>query len=623
MKRQAERGETSVGESHAAREAVGARVATGRALLMIGAAAAALGGGAALAKPAKSLTAIPTAPTKPVAPVPDDGLGPKDVYMEADAVVDDRSQKLVTATGHVEARYQGRTLRADKLTYNSVTGVSHAIGHVVIVNADGSVEYSTDTELDDQFRTAVALGFSARMQDNVTIVAGAAIRRTETVSELKNGLYTPCAICKPDGKTPKKPTWSIQAKSIVEDRDHQVIYYKNAIIRVAGIPVFYSPIFWHPDPTAQRSSGLLAPRRIEYSRRLGFTYEQPYYWAISPSSDLTIMPQINTRVAPMLNLRYREEFYSGEIDIRTGYTYEQEFDSKTKFGDDTSRSYILATGAFQLDPKWTVGFGAERVTDPTLFTRYSTGKIYVDRGPFPTDTDRLISQIYARRQDNHQFFSIAALSFQSLRAAVLDNGVAPVGTQSFDTSQSFPVATPIEDRYDPSQPILGGRLRFTGEAVTLTRNNPVIALTDPNGLLASGPQPYSYHGVVTFQNAGVLGPPVPTASDAISSLIYRDSRSGSAEANWQSSYTFTSGIRVEPFADARFDAFSINDGQLLNGVGAALKPAASNDTRELGTIGANFSWPFLKPIWGGVAGGGAPGAAHLRQPCEVQSEHPQ
>ena len=600
MIRQAKRGGQGAVGDRVARNAMPACCGrASKAVLMIGAAAVALSASAAIAKPVQSLTAIPSPKAAATPAAPDDGLGPKDVYLEADSVVDDRAQKLVTATGHVEARYQGRTLRADKVTYNSVTGVSHATGNVVVVSADGTVEYSTDTELDDQFRTAVALGFSTRMQGNSTMVAGAAIRRTEVINELNNGLYTPCAICKSDGKTPKKPTWSIQAKTIIEDREHQVIYYKHAIIRILGLPVFYAPIFWHPDPTAKRSSGLLAPRRISYSKRLGATYEQPYYWAINPSSDLIVMPQISTRVAPMLNLTYRQQFYTGEIDIRTGYTYEQEFDSHTKFGDDTSRSYILATGAFQLDPKWTVGFGAERVTDPTLFQRYSTGKIYVDRGPYPTDTDRLISQIYAHRQDNQQYFSIAALSFQSLRAAVLDNGVAPVGTQSFDTGQAFPVATPIEERYDPNQPILGGRLRLTASGVTLSRNNPVIDITDPNGLLAAGPQPYSYHGTVTFQNAGATGAPVPTSSDALSSLIYRDSRSGSAEANWQSTITFTSGIRAQPFVDARFDAFSINDGELLNGVNAALKPASSTDTRELGTVGVNLSWPFIKPTLGG------------------------
>jgi LPS-assembly protein len=570
----------------------------GRLFLLISAAALALQTTPALAKPAKAASSTPKTNATPT---PDDGLGPKDVYLEADTVVDDRAEKTVTATGHVEARYQGRTLRADKVVYNTVTGVSHAVGNVMIVSADGTVEYSRDTTLDDQFRTAVALGFSARLTQNITMVAGAAIRRTETVNELNNGLYTPCNICKTDGKTPKAPTWSIQAKRIIEDRDHQVVYYKNAVIRVLGVPIFYAPIFWHPDPTAKRSSGFLAPRRIAYSKYRGFSYEQPYYWALSPYSDLIISPEINSKVNPFLNLRYREQFYSGAIDIRTGYGYDQEFDGHSKFGQDTSRSYILAKGAFQLDPQWAVGFGAERVTDPTLFHRYSVSQIYTDRGPFPTDTDRLISQLYANRLDSHSYFSVAALSFQSLRAAVVDtigpNGGSTAGIDSFDTSQSFPTATPLEERFDPTRPILGGRLRLTGSAVTLTRNNPVIDVTDPAGLLAAGPQPYSYHDNVTFRNPlGAAAPPTPTAADPYSSVVYRDSRSASGEANWRSSIIFTSGIRIQPFADARFDYFSINNGQIETGLGGVLTPAKTNDTRELGTVGADISWPFIKPV---------------------------
>ena len=567
-----------------------------RAVLVIGAAGLALCAGQAHAKPAKSASATENkAPA--VSPV-DDGLGAKDIYMEADTVADDRGAKLVTAEGHVEVRYQGRTLRADKVIYNSVTGESHAIGHVVIVGSEGT-QYSNDMVLDDQFRAAVSLGFSARLQDDVTMVAGAAIRRNETVMELKSGMVTPCAICKSDGKTPKKPTFYIQADTIVQDRDKQLIYYHHAIIRVAGIPVFYSPIFWHPDPSSPRSSGFLAPK-FEYSQRRGFSYQQPYYWAISPSADLTVSPQLNTAVNPFLNLRFREQFYSGSIDVRAGYTDDQEFDSHSKFGDDTSRSYILAKGAFQLDPQWIVGFGAERVTDPTLFRRYSVPQVYSDRGPFPTDTSRLISQLYAQRADANSYFSAGILSFESLRAAVLDNASGqPIGNQSYDTSAAFPIVPVVEEHWDPAQPILGGRLRLTGSAVALYRNNPVIDVNDPQGLLAAGPQPYSYHGAVTFQNPtapGVLGPPLATATDPISSLIYRDSRRASAEANWQSTFTFDSGIRVQPFVDARFDYFSINDAQLQTASTLDLTRPDENDTRGLGSVGATISWPFIKPV---------------------------
>jgi LPS-assembly protein len=562
-----------------------------RALLMIGAAVLAFCASEAAAAPAKD----PSAPRKASTAVPvDDGLGQSDIYMEADTVADDRNSKLVTAEGHVEVRYQGRTLRADKVVYNAVTGESHAIGHVVIIGAEGT-QYSNDMVLDDQFRAAVSLGFSARLQDNVTMVAGASIRRNDAVSELKNGIVTPCAICKSDGVTPKKPTFYIQADDIVQDREKQLIYYHHAIIRVAGIPIFYAPIFWHPDPSSPRSSGLLAPK-FQYSKRRGFSYTQPYYWAISPSADLTVSPQLNTAVNPFVNMRYREQFYSGSIDIRAGYTYDQEFDSDRKFGDDTSRSYILAKGAFQLDPQWIVGFGAERVTDPTLFQRYTVSQVYSDRGPFPTDTSRLISQLYANRVDANSYFSAGIMSFESLRAAVLDNGTQ-VGVQSYDTSAAFPVVPVVEEHWDPTEGIFGGRLRLTGSAVALYRNNPVIAVDDPEGLQAAGPQPYSYHGQVTFQNSlGQSAPPLATPGDPISSLIYRDSRRASAEANWQSSVTFDSGIRIQPFVDARFDYFSINDARLQTATTLDLTPTAENDTRGLGSVGATISWPFIKPI---------------------------
>lgn len=289
------------------------RARTTRALLLLTAAGVvSLAAGAAQARPSNGrLPANPdftnpavgakpkTAQTPAPAPAPDDGLGPKDVYVEADNMVDDRPANTVTATGHVEVRYQSKTLRAEQVIYNTVTGAVHASGHVMVISPDGSVEYADDAQLDDQLRAGVALGFSALLQDNVTIVAHAAIRRTETVNELRSARYTACNICDEHGR-PKQPVFSIEADRIIEDRDREVIYYRHAIIRVMGVPVMYFPIFWHPDPSAKRRSGFLTPK-IEYSKRRGGTYEQL-------------------------------------------------FNNHVKFGDDTSRSYILGKGAFDLTP---------------------------------------------------------------------------------------------------------------------------------------------------------------------------------------------------------------------------------------------------------------------------------
>src|SRR5690606_29468222 len=104
----------------------------------------------------------------------------------------------------------------------------------------------------------------------------------------------------------------------------------------------------------------------------GLSYEQPYLWAISPSQDLIISPQINQRVNPFLNLEWRKRFWSGEIEARGGYTYERLFgdadlnrdgvisdsEENVRYGDPGSQSYILAEGRFRVGQDWRWGFTA-------------------------------------------------------------------------------------------------------------------------------------------------------------------------------------------------------------------------------------------------------------------------
>ena len=547
-------------------------------------------------------------------PLADDGLGPRDLLLEADTVAQDQPRNLVTATGHVEARYQGKTLRADSLVYNTVTGAAHAVGHAVLINPDGSTLYGDDVTLDDQFRAAVSLGFATRQIGNTTLAAGAAVRRNETVNQLNNAVYTACNICAMDGR-PIAPTWSISATRITEDRQHGVIYYRNAVVRVLGIPIFYAPVFWHPDPTTPRRSGLLAPK-IEYSRRRGFSYQQPYLFAVNPSTDLIVSPQINSRVNPFLNVRYTERFYSGMIDIRAGYTYSKEFNNQQFFDNDTSRSYILARGLFDVTPdkNWVWGFGAERTTDPTLFQRYGITNVYTDRGPFPADTDRLISQLYTVRADDTSYVSLAALDFQSLRAYGNETAPGPNGTTItlpegiFESSRAFPVVGPlIEARFNAPNEFLGGQLQFRASAVSLSRNDRVISVFDPQGVLVQGPQLQTSNTLTTIANAGNIA--------QISGLSYTDSRRASFGSDWRSSFTLDNGIRIDPFVVGRVDGYSIDNPMLVrgfvgsttvsgsatiatgtNGGGLIETPGRSTVGQISGTAGADVSWPFIKPI---------------------------
>lgn len=472
-----------------------------------------------------------------LAPTPD-GLKTDELYMEADLVVRDEKTHVTSASGQVEVRYQDRILRAETLTYDEASGVITAKGKVQIINADHSIEYADQIVLDDQMRTGVAQGFAARIpggpkMPSTKIAAASMVRRGVNAIELNRAIYTPCDICAKNGSD-KPPSWSIKADTIVQDHAHQLVYYRNAVVMIKGVPVLYLPVFWHPDPQAERKSGLLPPN-FGLSSRRGVSYEQPYALILSKSSDLTITPQINTKVNPLLMGRYRQRFASGALEARFGYTFDADFDSQGKaFGDRTSRSYILGSGAFALNEKWRWGFTAERTSDKLIFDKYDIGGVFVGRGPYVADDRRLISQLYATRQDQQSWFSLAAFSIQGLRPG--------------DSDRTFPVVGPlVEGRWEPNSSLVGGRLRVLASAVALTRDQSPSNPTNP----------------------GI------------------DSRRATLEADWRTDFTLAGGLRISPFVQVRGDAYSLGDLPNFNS-------RSQTVGRGSGAVGADISLPLFR-----------------------------
>ncbi|MDB5452300.1 MAG: organic solvent tolerance protein, partial [Caulobacteraceae bacterium] len=294
----------------------------------------------------------------------------------------------------------------------------------------------------------------------------------------------------------------------------------------------------------EQASGLLAPH-FQQTRRRGFSYEQPFLWAISPYQDLVLSPQFNTEVAPFLNAEWRKRFYSGTIDARLGYTHEQDFNTAgVKFGPERNKGYVLASGRFEPTDDWTWGFSAERVQDKLVFDQYSIRQVYQSRGVFLSDDRRLLSQLYAVRQDQRSYLSVALLSFQSLRP-LINLPANAFGIRPFEDDDTLPQVSPlVEGRYEPAQPVLGGRLRLRGGGVFLTRKE----------------------------------------SPALSGAPGIDSGRATLEADWRASLTFASGLRIEPFADVRGDYYRVTD----------LTPDTQTTSRLLPTVGVDFSLPFIR-----------------------------
>lgn len=539
--------------------------------LLAGAAALALAsaGGVALAQEAPD--------PAPSATTGADGLTPGGVYIEADVAGRDGDVISAEAAGadRVLARFRDVTLRAGAVSYDLGPGIATADRQVEFTDAEGNVVFASHLELDSDLRAGIAVDFATRFRNGASLMAASAVRRSENVNELNYALFTPCPICDAEGN-PREPSIAIQAEKVVQDEALRAILYRNAVFRVGGVPVFYLPFFAHPDPTVERASGFLVPTP-SYDEGRGLSLEIPYLRVVSPSEDWLISPQLNTDVAPLLNLQWRRRFADGMIVARGGYTYERSFgdfdldndgdaESNVKFGDRTSRSYFLSHGRFDPDGPWRWGFTAEQTSDKTLFDRYDIRDPYQDNGLYYGDQRRLISQLYAERQTARSYVSIATFALQSLRVARFDP-VTPA-LNEFEADGALPVVAPlVEARWEPDGPVLGGRLRLRGSAVSLYRGDYV-----------GGP---------------VLRPSIIPAGST-PGLPGVDSRRVSGQAEWRRTLISPLGVRWEPFIDVRADLYSVADLPPLLG----LEEEAISRGRA--TTGLDISYPLFRRVGPGA-----------------------
>lgn len=423
------------------------------------------------------------------------------VYLEANELIESREDGQYIARGNVRLQSENRLLLAEELIYTPALSRVVARGGVQIFDGAEPAQFAEEVELSDDLREGVARGFATLLENNGRAAAGAALRRPDGTVELSNAYYTACELCE-NGES--EPTWRLRASRVVRDTENKVIYYRDVRLEVLGRPVLYSPVFAHADPSAARQSGFLFPV-LNNSTRTGFSYQQPYLWAIGPSQELVIAPRYMGKVNPLLELDWTRRFYSGEMNVQTSLTYEQEFDRDGKFGDEEFRGHIFADGLFRLNDTWRWGFGAEAVTGDLYLRRYSYEETpNRAKGLFNFRDQRLlINQGFVIADGEHFHGDGSVLHFNRLQ-------------DGFD---------------DDVLPLVSPLIRFTGE----------LPLPGWAGNLDFG-----------FNTANIrrqLGDNYTRAS---------------MDLDWQRPAILPGGIRAEAFGLARFDAYAFE--QTENGV---------------------------------------------------------
>jgi LPS-assembly protein len=321
------------------------------------------------------------------------------VSFTADHVDYDRTNAIVTASGHVEAWQNDHVLHADTIVFDRNTGVVTASGHVALLEPDGEVLFADKIELTGGMRNAALEGMRAILAQNGRLAANSARRTDEGANELSQMVYSACNLCASDPSKP--PMWQIEALSAVQNLQTQRLEFEDPVLEMFGLPILAAPYFSTSDPSVKRQSGFLEPA-AGYNTFIGDYFSLPYYYVLDNQSDVTITPTIDSRLAPQLDALYRQRFNNGVLTVNAAVAYDE----------NAMQGLLFTQGQFNINDQWRWGFNVNEASSSNYLRDFQTPGY---------GQDFLSSNIYGEAFGQGSYTRIDTYFYQGLLNVVNNN----------------------------------------------------------------------------------------------------------------------------------------------------------------------------------------------------------
>ena len=214
----------------------------------------------------------------------------------------------ITANNGV-VHYHGMVIHAKVVHFNKITHILSFDGNIEGIDYGGNKEHSTHMEIQIDNKTIHFKELYFVSKNDVWILSHN-VRKKKHEYKLGTSMLSSCDI--------ENPIWTMLFSDSLYNTDEHTIKVYNAKVYMWNIPVFYTP-YLSFTTNKERSSGLLFPL-FGFTEREGYFFEQPIFWAISPSVDLEINPQIRTERSMGLysTLRFVDSNHSNGT-LRVGY----------------------------------------------------------------------------------------------------------------------------------------------------------------------------------------------------------------------------------------------------------------------------------------------------------------
>ncbi|WP_217576771.1 LPS-assembly protein LptD [Mesorhizobium sp. GbtcB19] len=497
------------------------------------------------------------------------------MLLAADTLVYDNDKHTVTAVGGVQIDYGGNKLVAQRVVYNRDTKRLVASGAVELVNSDGTKVNSDHIDITDDFADGFLNALRVETVDKAYFAAESAERMGGVLTTFHNGVYTACEPC--EDKPDKAPTWRVKARKIIWNGEKKTVRFENSNFEFFGFPLAYLPAFEIADPTVKRKSGFLIPG-IAYNTHLGVGVKVPYYFALSPTYDLTVTGTGYTKQGFLGEAEWRQRFNNGQYTLKIAGINQQDpgafvdpgytVNSGPKNDPNKFRGMMGTKGQFAINERWNFGWDVLLQTDKNLSRTYNI-EGYSD----------LVHQssIYLTGLYGRNYFDVRAMRFEVQEDTLSSDSTARAAKQPW-------VLPSFDYAYIPDMSVAGGQLSFNVNARVISRNRLDAVLANP------------------------------ADKDSINNVRGIEGQSSrlSAEAEWKRTFTTEDGLQLTPLLAFRADAGYVNANSAsiaaVNQMAENLKEDGdmrSSLARYMATLGLEARWPLLFSM---------PNSSHILEP---------
>ena len=219
------------------------------------------------------------------------------------------TKTTVTAKDNVLVYYQDSVIKATSAHFDKTKKLLVLDGKIEMIGYQGSKEHSNHMEIYTDTNEVTFDELFLVSEQDVWLYSDD-VHKQDGNYTLGTSMLSSCDI--------SDPLWKmIFERSLYDSEAHYMKIY-DAKVYLWDVPMFYTP-YMAFTTNKERSSGLLFPA-FGYTSSEGLLYEQPVYWAISPSMDLELNPQIRTSRSLGLygTLRFVDSEYSSGY-LRAGY----------------------------------------------------------------------------------------------------------------------------------------------------------------------------------------------------------------------------------------------------------------------------------------------------------------